>query len=407
MFTLRKLLISTLFIGTTLFSQYSKALIYGKITTRNDEVYQGVIRWGDDEALWDDTFNATKTENPYKKYLNRDDYEEIEDEDRVSFFGLKFSWNKRLQTHQFVCFFGDIKKVIPDGKKYAILEMKNGEKLEVKKNGEDIGLRIKIIDENDGEMRLKWRNIEEIEFMQAPEEIKEDFGKPLVAKVITSYGDFEGSIQWEEGEEGLGTDKLDGENRDTRDDEKIRFSEIKSVEFSSRRYSRVELKNGERLELGGTNDVDNDHRGLVVKDKRYGWLKIERNEIDKVIFTDNYSILKNYDDFKATKELEATVYLESGSSISGRLVYDMDESLNFEMLDGNNDEISYRIPFRNITKISPRNRKSSEIELKGDIKVRLEGSQDVNRRNTGILVWTGKNKPEYVAWRKIKSIEFK
>jgi hypothetical protein len=407
MLILTKTLMSILLVGTGLFSQYSKALIYGKVTMRDGEVYQGVIRWGDDEALWDDTFNATKTENPYKKYLEREDFEEIEDEDRVSFFGLKFSWNKRLDTHQFVCFFGDIKKIMPDGKSYAVLLMKNGEKFEVERNGEDIGLSIKIIDSKEGQKKLKWRQIDEIEFMQAPESIKEDFGKPLIAKVITSYGDFEGSVQWEEGEEGLDTDKLDGENRETKDDEKIKFSEIRSVRFSSRRYSTVELKSGETMELGGTNDVDSDHRGLIVKDPRYGWLKIKRKEIDKVIFNENYSILKSYDDYQATKELEATVFLESGTSISGRIVYDMDESLDFELLDGSIDDTEYRIPFRDISKIVPRNRYGSEVILKNGIKLRLEESQDVSKRNTGILVWTDRNKPEFVPWKKIKAIEFK
>ena len=33
--------------------------IYGKITMDNGNVYQGVIRWGDEEAFWDDMFNST------------------------------------------------------------------------------------------------------------------------------------------------------------------------------------------------------------------------------------------------------------------------------------------------------------------------------------------------------------
>ena len=57
-----------------------EGFIYGKITMDNGNTYQGTIRWGDEEAFWDDMFNSTKDENVFEQYLSDRDIESLEDE---------------------------------------------------------------------------------------------------------------------------------------------------------------------------------------------------------------------------------------------------------------------------------------------------------------------------------------
>ena len=44
-----------------------------------------------------------------------------------------------------------------------------------------------------------------------------------------------------------------------------------------------------------------------------------------------------------------------GLSLEGVLVYDLDEAMDFELLDGQNGNISYRVPFKYVQEIEPKN----------------------------------------------------
>ncbi len=103
-----------------------------------------------------------------------------------------------------------------------------------------------------------------------------------------------------------------------------------------------------------------------------------------------------------------TPFGANGDQFSGRIVFDLDEAWDFEMLDGSRGKTDYMIPFRSIARIIPENRKSSTVEMKNGRKVRLEGSQDVTRDNDGILVFaTGKtDDPVYIRWEDVREIAF-
>ena len=42
--------------------------IYGTITTNSGNSHTGLIRWGDEEAFWDDVFHSAKKELPFAQY---------------------------------------------------------------------------------------------------------------------------------------------------------------------------------------------------------------------------------------------------------------------------------------------------------------------------------------------------
>lgn len=46
--------------------------LYGSITTVDGDVYEGPIRWNDEEVFLTDVFNSEKIENPYLKYIKEE-----------------------------------------------------------------------------------------------------------------------------------------------------------------------------------------------------------------------------------------------------------------------------------------------------------------------------------------------
>ena len=58
-----------------------------------------------------------------------------------------------------------------------------------------------------------------------------------------------------------------------------------------------------------------------------------------------------YNDFAAAKKIYATIELENNETIKGRIAYDLDETYDIEMIEGEDDEVEYNIPIRNITSI--------------------------------------------------------
>jgi hypothetical protein len=114
-----------------------------------------------------------------------------------------------------------------------------------------------------------------------------------------------------------------------------------------------------------------------------------------------------YNDFKGPNKLAGTVCLANGTSYSGLIVYDLDESIDIEMLNGEKDDIQYLLPFRTIQKISPKNYYYTQVTLKDGDMLLLGKTQDVSDQNTGILVFESDSKYHYVPWRDVEEIVFK
>ena len=51
--------------------------LYGTIQTVDGDIYEGHLRWDDEEAFWTDMFNASKPENPNIKFLTKEERDEI------------------------------------------------------------------------------------------------------------------------------------------------------------------------------------------------------------------------------------------------------------------------------------------------------------------------------------------
>ncbi len=416
----RQLLATLFFIPVLIIPQILKAqdngFIYGKVTTVDGKEYLGAIRWGIEEVFWTDMFNASKEDNDNLKYLSRRERDDLDDQVRDRYEGRNYgskivnwvtgSWSsndKYDHLHQFSCQFGEIKHMETISRSRVHVTLRNGEVVEVNGNGyNDIGSSIKVLDGEIGEVRLSWSRIEEIEFLNTPRKLEEKFGDPLYGKVETDNGDFEGFIQWDH-DERVDTDKLDG---DTYDGElSIEFKKVASIEKSGNR-SDIVLQGGREFTLRGSNDVNSKNRGIIISNEKFGRVDVPWDEFRKVTFIKQNSNLKSFSDFSKAKELKGTVRTKDGETMSGRLIYDLDETSDIEVLQGKDDDMEYVIPFSKVKKISPKNYDYSRVTLSNGDVLTLGETADVSDRNSGVLVFKGSSDPTYIPWREIESVTF-
>ena len=144
-------------------------------------------------------------------------------------------------------------------------------------NGEEVLLRnsndvdssnrgIAVSDLSLGQVQVRWGAFEEITFHAAP--VAEggydafDGGRPLFGTVETRDGEeFSGYIRWDN-DEAYTWEILDGRDGDV--DFDVEFGQVRSIRRAGSRGSEVRLLDGRTLQLEGSNDVDEDNKGIFV-----------------------------------------------------------------------------------------------------------------------------------------------
>jgi len=374
--------------------------IYGRIETVDGGTYEGQLRWGTEEAFWDDIFNATKVENENLDYLDP------EVRDRLSWrhgdgwdvFGIA----NHLFGHVFAIRFGDLKRIHVRRGENLVVEFRNGAELELGGGSNDVGARVTVVDSKLGKHELRWNRIRTIEFKDTPAKLHDKLGEPIYGTVKSGRYEFTGRIQWDNDEDLTG-DKLDGETRDGK--VSVEFGNIAAIR-KHRRGALVTLKSGPELYLTGTNDVNRENRGVVVVVEGVGTVKIGWDDFDEAALYPAPSSGRSYAEYAGGRDLSGEIVTRDGR-YDGRIVFDLDESRDFEILQGTNGDTEYLIPFRDIASIKPQGWRRSLVELRVGLTIELEKSQDVTRDNDGLLVFTGDQKPVYVAWRDVADVRFR
>jgi hypothetical protein len=373
--------------------------------------YQGFLRWGREEAFWDDLFHSGKEDLPYLNDRDRNDRNrdrDDDDDDRGSSFDV-FKWrihwrDHNSETRMFIARFGDIAEIRVTGGDDAEITMKDGKIYEVEGVSNDVGGTIHVKDPDMGDIDLKWKRIETIRFLQAPADARPPAYR-LYGVAETSEGEFEGFVQWDK-QECLSSDILDGESEDG--DMKLKMGRLRSIERRSRSAADVEFKDGRTLTLRGTNDVNNENRGIMIEDARFGRVTIPWSEFDKLTFREVASSGRNYASYQRSKELTGTVTDRHGESFSGRIVLDLDEAATWEILNGSVREIAFDIPLSLVASIEPVDDEEAIITFLAGETLTLEAGQDVTDRNDGMLVFSSDvdDDPVYLEWDEVKRIEF-
>lgn len=208
--------------------------LYGRLSTRGAGEFTGWIEWDVDEVLSDDVLDGDEKRGRRRKIPF----------DRIG------TIERRSSSSSLV--------ILKDGKEY-ILRGTNDV------NSDNNGIYVKTAAL--GRVRVGWSDFEKVEFLAVPESQLpnyDDFdgGRELRGTVTTEDDhEYTGTIVWDNDEHKT-WEHLNGEFRDL--DMDIPFSAIASIEKDSYRGAVVTLKNGDSYLLKGSNDVDDDNRGIFV-----------------------------------------------------------------------------------------------------------------------------------------------
>jgi hypothetical protein len=374
--------------------------IHGSVHLRGGKVYAGPLRWDTEEAFWDDLFNATKTE---LRELERHGGDRRRRK-TIKVFGVTvgYAWHSEEGSRQFVARFGDLRQLrVASGDKVEVTT-RDGVAHRLGGGSNDVGAAIVVEDRELGQVKLDWQRIERVDFGPAPAGTRPP-GSRLHGKVAVRGGTFEGYIQWDS-QECLDLDRLDGESEDG--EMSIEFGRIRAIEKHDDSGAWVELKDGRRLLLEGTNDVNDSIRGILVEDQRFGRVKLSWAAFERAQFSDAGPSGRAYGEFPEPRPLHGALTDQKGVRHAGRIVFDLDERASWEMLNGSRDGVEYDIPFALIRAIEPQRGEASRVILRSGAELVLGDSQDVSESNAGVLVLGARDSETYVPWTEVRRIDF-
>lgn len=177
------------------------------------------------------------------------------------------------------------------------------------------------------------------------------------------------------------------------------FGHIKSIEPRRRGKVDIVLKNGEELRIDADgSDIGSGMRGLVIHDKNEGEVALDWDDVDLIEFAQGPGAGLDLERLYGTVETDA-------GDFTGYIVWDRDESLKKDILDGDEDGRSRKIPFERITEIEAR-RDGCRVTLVDGNTMFLDGSNDVDDSNRGIDVTVPGMGIVKVGWDEFRSVTF-
>jgi hypothetical protein len=384
-----------------------QGFLYGRITTLDGATYEGRLRWGgDEEAFWGDYFNGSKDENPWVAHVP---LEQLPRERRpIEIFGFEIAHRERQIDlgRFFMARFGDIARIEARGVDVRVT-LKSGTVFDLDRfSASDFDDGVRVWDGKRGVVDLGSLRIRTIELLPTPSLGAAPYR--LHGTVRTGHGDFTGFVQWDR-EECVGPDELDG--RTAEGELSLRFDTIRSIARRSRDSAQVTLLDGREIVLSDTREVGHGNRGIYVDDRRYGRVLISWDAFERVDFSPGGSG-PAYGDFPPGRPLTGSVTTRAGGRLTGRLVYDLDESESIETLDAPSQGVDYTIPFGMIASIAlpgreERGARRARVTLHNGEEPQLERTGDLGEGNAGMLIFVdGQHRPEYVPWTDVEQIDF-
>jgi hypothetical protein len=382
--------------------------IYGVIHTTGGEDFEGFIRWDKNEVGWDNILDGTKDR---QRMRSRDERRRKRRDSWVrSLFGSGFGTSRSAQSG---VQFGYLERLESDGDNEAIITLKGGMEVELRHGSTDIGDDIREIlieDISQGEIELDWEDIDWIAFSEPDENFlanrasnsRLSQARRLYGTVYSRRGDtFTGFIGWDY-DESMTNDILNGSVSGRK--RKLKFAKIASIERRGSDGSIVITKDGKKLRMEDSNDVDDSNRGIIISDAPLGRIVVQWDEFDRLELSEPPAG-RAYTSYREVKPLYGIVTTEDGEALEGEIIWDADESYSWELLDGDYRDVSFAIVFANISSIE-KVRRGSIVTLRDGREFRLRGSNDINRENKGIFVNLGDGDTEEISWEDFARIEF-
>jgi hypothetical protein len=206
------------------------ARLYGTLTTRSGQTFNGLIGWN------------------------------MEDISTTDFLGGgRYGSRRRIP-------FGTVERIVRDGPDAARVVLRSGAQLTLG-GTPDVGSAndgITVSDPALGQVKVDWRDFDNVTFSAPPRPARAvtfDGGHPITGTVLTEGGEaLTGTVRWDD-DEASTWEMLNGSAGGA--DFEVEFGQIARIRKVGA-GARVTLKDGRSLELSGSNDVDGGNRGVVV-----------------------------------------------------------------------------------------------------------------------------------------------
>ncbi len=144
-----------------------------------------------------------------------------------------------------------------------------------------------VKDLNFGRVTIEWDDFDRLEFLDEGEKYLiryDEFEeiRALYGVVYDEDGDsYKGFIRWDDDETHT-WEFLNGEYRGLEVD--VEFSQIAKIEKMSSRSCRVTTRSGNTFKLSGSNDVNDENKGIFVTTEDGDEIELDWYDFDKVIF---------------------------------------------------------------------------------------------------------------------------
>lgn len=410
--------------------------LYGRVVTTRGREYQGYIRWDRNEGSWADLLDANKrvASRSFERARRdeelrlRDEERELRDDERrdrddarhirfgqgrydrhIQVRGVRISWrdNDLSSSVSSGIRFGHIRRIEPLNSRSALISLRSGEEVQLDGNATDLGSGLRhlvVVDPDHGEVELRWRDIDVVEFMDSPTgDLEQAREQSLYGTMVTRSGlEFTGYVSWDV-DEIFHSDILDGEDRGIY--REIRFGDVSVIARNSSRSARVTLQDGEQLVLRGTNDVDSSNNGISISDPGLGQVKVDWDGFEELRFHQPESHMGR-DGFDGGHRLYGTVTTVDGDELTGYVLWDNDEAYSWEMLNGKDGDVEFHVEFGQIQSVRHRSHRGATVTLLDGRTLQLSGSNDVNDGNRGIVITTDDGDSTLVSWDDFEEVRF-
>jgi hypothetical protein len=376
--------------------------IHGTVTTHAGTRATGLIRWGGQEAFWDDLFQSAKLDLPYP------DYAEPAQQPAESEWWWQELARRMVQAvdrgprRVFASRFGDIAALEVVGGNEAVVTMKSGTSYRVGGYADDVDATLTVADAEGGEVEIEWGRVKRVELSPAPAGTVFP-GHRLSGTVDAGSLQLAGFIQWDE-DEGLSTDRLDGDAEGGR--VSIPFGAVAAIEQASAASARVTLSDRRTLVLRGTNDVNAENRGIMVEDPRHGRVRVPWRCFRRLELARPDGSGPGYTDFATPQRLHGAVTARDGSTHAGTIHFDLDASESWEMLEGTAAGVSFQIPFSRVRSLE-RGDGVVVVMLSSGEELRLDDGPSAEPP-VGVVVEAAggaESSESFVPWRELRRID--
>ena len=383
--------------------------IYARVVTAAGAVHEGFLDWGGDEATWGEFLNGDK-ELPYRNVedaIRLGARQERDRERSIEFLGFRITWDEDDDIPSAVqsgVRFGHLESLVVLDDRAALLTLKGGHEVEFDGGSSDIGSSLDglVVDTGQGDVELRWRDIDVVEFLSAPAGATPSRVR-LHGTVTDRNGNaFTGYVTWD-ADERFTDEILDGDEGSR--EREIPFGRIAAIERDGPSASRVTLVDGTEMVLTGSNDVDDDNRGIAVADPTLGAVTVEWDDFESLRLHPPERATP-YDAFDGGLRLYGTVVDRDGREVTGWLRWDNDEEFGWEILDGSSGDVEFDVELARVARIERITSRSAQVTLRDGRSFELEGSNDVDRGNRGIYVETEEGGLELIRWEDFAEVVF-